>query len=160
MINHTRFCLDYVYSLYTSTKYIDCFNEHLVNMECTIEATNDMVQNLGIRIKSLYNDYDAPIEIRFWVGKKWSDFKDEIEKMIKDDYVIDENSFAMTLCKGVLDSLIHYIQFIFESNSNEFNYKLMIDDGDYEWVLKKNDTIEKLANKALKEAKDKLGELK
>ena len=147
MINHSSICMDYVQYLYKSTKYIKCFNENLVNIETTIQATNDMVQTLGIRIISIFND-NEPIEIQFWLGMKWPDLIKEIENMIKEDYIIDSNSFAMQLYIKVLDSVISHIQDTLELTSS-FNAKIILDDGDYDFILDKNLNREYLVKQAI-----------
>lgn len=148
MINHSGICMDYVKYLYESTKYIKCFDEHLVNIETTIQATNDMVQTLGIKIISIFNDNEEPIDIQFWLGMKWPDFIKEIENMIKEDYIIDSNSFAMQLCTKVLDSVISHIQDTLEITSS-FNAKIILDDGDYDFILDKNLNREYLVKQAI-----------
>ena len=151
MIIHSNICMDYVQYLYESTKYIKCFNEHLVNIEAMMQSTNDMVQTIGIRIIPIFNDNEKPIEIQFWLGMKWPDLRKEIENMIKEDYVIDSNSFAMQLCTKVLDSVISHIQGILEITSS-FNVKMILDDGDYDFILDKNLNREYLCKQAIKYA--------
>lgn len=147
MINHSGICMDYIYYLYTSTKYIKCFNEHLVHIEAIMDSTSDMVQTLGLRIKSIFNNNES-IEIQFWLGKKWPEFVTEIEKMMNKDYVLDENSFAMQLFKKVLDSVISHIQNQLEITSS-FNSKIILDDGDYDFILGKDINHKSLVEAAL-----------
>ena len=148
MINHSGLCMDYVRYLYTSTKYIKCFDEHLVHIEAIMESTSDMVQTLGLRIKSIFEDNEDPIEIKFWLGIKWPEFMNEIENMIKEDYIIDGNSFAMQICKKVLDSVISHIQGTLEI-TDSFNAKMILDDGDYDFILDKNLNREYLCKQAI-----------
>jgi len=155
MINSSEFCMDYVLYIYKSTKYIRCFNEHLVTIESIMHSTDNMVQTMGIRIYPIFKEKD-PIEITFWVGKKWSEFNEEVEKMSKYDYTIEANNLAVSLYKKILDSVISKLQDTLQINS-AFNPKILVDDNDYDIILKKELNREYIIEQAIKYALEKQG---
>lgn len=127
----------YIYYLYRSTKYIDCYNDqNALDIYCTC-SEKDFIKEAGITIGDM-NQF----VIKIFIGKRANEFLEDITAN-----KIDDNSSLVQLYHDVLDSLIDHLRE--RLNSDNFQADMFIQNKDYRLITYGNSNDTDIVEKAL-----------